>query len=291
MAKCSVCGSDLVCTHPHDGPPPVLGAVEEPCPVDKGAIWIYARDDTGAGVPGIEVDVAGTAKNTDPDGFAPFDPLDPNAYTTKVNGLGDKAETLYVFSEETVPATVTRGQIKLVTYDLMRFSDLEVKVKRTDIEEDNLYEEAEVKLDVSPPLTAPSPEKTGPDGLVTFEKLKKGTYTVGVTLKTDDQPNYDVDLSPGAEYGVSPTGANVVEIPITPNGWIKFVFEKGEEDESEAITGAKLKLELKQGETERPADECEEDGTLEIKSLLPGDMEVTGSEAEGVWEFEELTSD
>ncbi|MDX2152986.1 MAG: hypothetical protein SFV54_19745 [Bryobacteraceae bacterium] len=287
MPDCAVCGRELVCTNPHPGNPPQVGSVQQDCPIRKGAIWIYVKDDTGTGVAAVEVEAAGITKPTDPTGFAPFDPLDENTYTTKVKSLGGKSDSHYVHSADSRDVTVSAGKIQMVTFELARYSTLKVIIKRTDKQNNNGYQDADVSLAAALPAQAPvpAPGKTGADGTFVFQKVKKGTYDVTAALKGGDQPNFDVDGKAGEKYGVDPSKVNEVEVPITPNGWVKLHFKDAG---GAGVKGVKVVLK-KDGE-DRPEEQNQDDGLLEVKKLTVGDPEVVKAQHDEVWEFVELTS-
>src|ERR1051325_1907185 len=82
---CPICGDNVQCRRSHEAIPLEVANITTPCPLKKGAIYVFVKDDRGKGVEGVQVTCNGTPPS-DSEGFAFFDPLeDGRSYLTSIN--------------------------------------------------------------------------------------------------------------------------------------------------------------------------------------------------------------
>jgi len=220
--RCEICGEPFHCTKPHSGLMPKVGSAELDCPIKKGALWIYVKDDAGNGVPSISTKISGKGEGkgagTDPVGFAPYDPLDEGQYEASFGPLNTDQQKKYVLPEIVkADPYVEVGKIKLVEFVLDRIASLEVTAKRSD-------KETEFVKDVIIKITPPSEDKklekdedkTPESGPLVFNKLRKGDYAVKASLSETDQLKYRIDDKDSQTWSLDPATKNAVEFKLTP---------------------------------------------------------------------------
>src|SRR5690242_20192098 len=132
---CPICGEQFECG-PHDRPTDETLEPMASCPLKKGAIYVFVKDDLGAPVGKVithcgELDATGTDK----DGFAFYEQLEAGPYPTSISL--EESDILvkdphYTFVRTSVSATVQQGKITLVEFQIHRYATLDVEVKRTD---------------------------------------------------------------------------------------------------------------------------------------------------------------
>jgi len=110
MPVCSQCGHTIDCpNHAH-----VVGSVSQPCPLKRGAVWIWVVDESDGNVEGASVTFNGRPGTTDASGVAAFDPVtvqdDPyDVAVTAVPSTRDKTHALPTAATGAV--TAAQGQI------------------------------------------------------------------------------------------------------------------------------------------------------------------------------------
>lgn len=131
MAVCSQCGGTISCTgHVHQ-----VGSATQPCPLKRGAVWIWVVDEDGANVEGASVTFDSTAGTTDAQGVASFDPVtvrdDP--YAVAVTAVPSaRAKTDALPTAATGAVTATLGQIVTKKFTLRRLRPKLAVVDRHD---------------------------------------------------------------------------------------------------------------------------------------------------------------
>lgn len=182
MPLCPICGEELAGTtvntlkcnkeDQHPFGEPKVGSASLGCPTTPGAIWVYATDDSGAGVKNILVSVTGGPKGTDGMGFSSFDPLAPGSYNVKMEIPGTMEDQFFPPSTTTVKGvTVTNGQITMVEFKLERVAPLKVIVKRP------VEFSGDLGIEAGGAKYKPTSKQPG-QGFVVFPNLRRDDYSV-----------------------------------------------------------------------------------------------------------------
>ena len=288
MAVCTICGQQITCTNPHTAPEHQLGGATLDCPLQKGAIYVYVKDDTGTGVKGVKVTCTGGPQDTDDLGFAFYDPLAEGPHATSISLtptplLEDK---YYIFSTTPLNPVVSRGRITQVEFQINRLAPLKVAVTRSD--KGTYLKSADIKVETTTANAAPStPNKPSLDtGPVEFAKLRKTSYKVTVTLAGTDKDNFIFDDKAIVDYVVDPSKDNLLEFPVSPAGWIAFKFI----DNAGADLKVVAKLSLEQVAMGAADKDTAAEGTLRVEKLEPGDMQCKTITLPEQYEFVSLAS-
>jgi hypothetical protein len=256
---CAICGEEMVpvyaCQKPHASSGALIGSAMHACPLQKGAIWVHVIDDGGGNVKGASVtsSVGGT-KDSDPSGFASFDPLDEgSAYKITLNPLStDLAKTHRLPAIVDVPnVPVTKGQITSVQVKLERVAPLKVIIQRSD--NDAFVKDIDVEVTTAVPRNAPAKatEKTPDGGTVEFPKLAGGSYKVALKLSDEDKKRWRAVDADSQDWTLDPaTGAtNEVTFKLTPiiQIFLKLKFKDPEDNLRDFPKNFKFNLDFEAG--------------------------------------------
>jgi len=281
---CPICGNGVECKSPHEGPQEKIEPVVE-CPLKKGAIYVFVKDDRGAPVSKVMTYCKNQKPvSTDKEGFAFYEQLEEGGpYPTSINleESDDSAkDPHYTFVRTSVEASVKKGKITLVEFQLHRYATLNVEVKRTD----NQKLVGEAKIQVEAGAVADNPPKAEEKSLETrpvpIEKLKPtGVYKVTITLVEVHDKKFKVSgASEQTGIKVKPDAPNKIEFLVDPLFSIKFAIVEGKNTVSGALT-------LQQSDKAAAKHETKPDGTLELDNLPAGKMKVNQVDLAASYEF------
>jgi hypothetical protein len=266
---CPICGGKAECRGPHDAISLDVTSVTIPCPLKKGAIYVFVKDDRGKGVEDVQVTCKGTP-TSDSEGFAFFDPLeDGRSYLTSIDLTLTPtiASKYYVFSQSKISAPVTAGRITLVEFQLNRYVPLKVAVRRSDKKQ--IYVK-DVPINVStltPEAAPPKPDANSMDtGPVVFDGLKQTTYKAVIQLTGTLHEDYTIDGKSEDQCAVTANKENLLEFLLLPAAWIRFKVC----DEGDRALNGPVKLHLQQAGEEKKETPAENDGTAYVDKLEPG---------------------
>ena len=275
---CPICGKQQTCG-PHEGPLLALKESISPCPLKKGGIYAYVRDDRGRGVPGVKVTCAGdgpysgaNGRFSDEEGFAIFDPREDGSHDTAIHvaqSQNDVPRDYYAFSAEVVSVPVSKGKITLVEFQLNRYGILHVVVKRSD-KPPLLFKGAQIRVE-SDQKPDPGPENSLDSGPVPFHGRKRIVHTVRASLTGPDKENYAFDGEPLATPFVVPDKENLVEFSISPAGWIKF---KIIDEKDKLLLPEDATLEVEAPGMAKENKDVKAGNVLEVQKLEPGAVKV-----------------
>jgi len=125
-----ICGDQIECKGKH-GPQDVTSSPVVDCPLIKGGLHIFVKDEKGKGVPGVQVTcAAGNTTDTDPDGLVCYDQVPKNSYDTSIDLTPSKTlkDTYYIFSKSSLNAPVDQGKITLVIFQIKPIPWIEVEL-------------------------------------------------------------------------------------------------------------------------------------------------------------------
>jgi hypothetical protein len=271
-----------VCTQPHGGTQPKIGAATVACPVPMGAIWIHVIDDDGEDVPGISAIAVKTEKVTKA-GFASWDPLPADTYEVQVVKLSEDFLPLAVDTAENVQ--VRRGEITSVQFMLERALQMKVIVKVGD--KPASIEDIQVDVTGKYP-TDKQDGKTVKDVGATFSKLHKGSYTATITLNEEQKKKYWIDGDATKPCEVAYRKPNEVVFTLQLIVVLKVSFHVQEKiaGKFEELAGARVKLKEPDVEKSTALQDTkaiaefevkvasrEPKTTVEVVSLMPDDKD------------------
>ena len=225
---CPVCGKPFSCG-PHPGPENVISTIQE-CPLKKGAIYVFVRDDLGRHIPGVKTLCSAcpnVTPNTDPEGFAFFEQLDASTYDTAIE-LSESEESVrskhYAAFRTSVTATVEKGRITLVEFVLHLYAEMLVKLERTDGKVGPLPQ-ANFGVDSSAHTPDPA-SQDHKEGGTPFPKLKStANYTVACKLlNEEDTKNFKLVLDQQTDKTVSANKVTEVIFKVEPRFWIDLAL-------------------------------------------------------------------
>jgi hypothetical protein len=266
---CPICGDKVQCSGSHSAIQPELTSVITPCPLKKGAIYVFVKDDRGKGVEGVHVTCKGTPPS-DSEGFAFFDPLeDGRSYLTSIDLVPTPtiASKYYIFSQSKIKAPVSAGRITLVEFQLNRYVPLNVAVRRSDKKQIYVKDVPINVSTVTPEAAPPKPDANSTDsGPVIFDRLKQTTYKAVIQLTGTLQDDYTIEGKSEDQCAVAADKENLLEFFLLPAAWIRFkVVDEGDQ----ALNGT-VKLHLQQAGEEKKEKPAENDGTAYVDKLEPG---------------------
>jgi len=267
---CQICSTTYECKCEKTGESEKLDLVTD-CALKKGAIYVFVKDDRGKGVGGVKTLCVGTKEtkefNTDPEGFAFYEQLEVDSYPVSMNLEGSELEVKephYVVARKVVTATVVKGCITMVEFQIHRYAKVESEVRikgtgahfgkatiRVDASEviDNLLEASKPSLDTAS---------------IFFQKVRPtGTYTAAIEIPKDQQKKYRVVGDPSKPVGkVTPEGPNKVAFEVELVYWIHIQIFEGETP----VAGKAL---------------LQQEGKDEASKETTGDLDLLNLETEG----------
>jgi hypothetical protein len=231
---CPVCGKPFECG-PHPGPQNVISTIQE-CPLKKGAIYVFVRDDLGRHIAGVKTLCSARPEskpNTDPEGFAFFEQLDENTYTTSID-LGESVDNVrdnhYAVFRTSIETPVQKGKITLVEFVLHLYADMLAKLVRTDGKSEPL---PRANFGVGGDSHTPDPaSKDHQQGQAPFPKLKPtANYTVVCKLLSeDDAKNFKLAVDQQADQRVKAGQTTEVIFKVEPRFWIDLALIDKKDD-------------------------------------------------------------
>jgi hypothetical protein len=273
---CQICSTTYECKCEKTGESEKLDLVTD-CALKKGAIYVFVKDDRGKGVGGVKTKCVGKKEtkefNTDPEGFAFYEQLEVDSYPVSMNLEGSELEVRdphYVIARKEVTATVLKGCITMVEFQIHRYAKVEsvVRIKG----KGDYFGKATIKMDASALLDhLAEPSKPSLDtASIFFQKVRPtGTYTAAIEIEKDQQKKYRVVGDPSKPVGkVTPEGPNKVEFEVELVYWIQIQVFEGEK----LVAGkALLKQEGKDEETKETRGDIdlpnlETEGKLTVNS-------------------------
>ncbi|WP_437674145.1 hypothetical protein [Sorangium sp. So ce131] len=221
MPLCVVCGNKLGCTRAdqHLG----QSGVEQPCALKKGALWVHVMDDAGEAVKGVVVDVSGSQKTTEDNGFARFDPMEAQKYTAK---LPDKLPDAYDAPEATSSDVwLSQGEVAYLGFSLPRKPKLKVKVVKKG-EATKLFGDATVTITGVNKRATANAKTAGDTGLADLKTQAADEYTIEVALKSDDEKDFFVPAIPNVKLEAGEDRVLTVEVEpvnvVTPKIEVEY---------------------------------------------------------------------
>ena len=285
---CPICGKQFECGPHERGSDQRLEPVQG-CPLKKGAIYVFVKDDLGAPV-GKVITHCGDKKpvGTDKEGFAFYEQLDEGKYPTSISL--EESDVLvqdphYTFVRTTVTATVNVGKITLVEFQLHRYADVQVEVKRTDNQK--LVSDVAIRVDAdesadNPPKQDENSLESGPVSMPKFKPT--GVYTAKIALVKVHEKKYKISgksEQPGIK--VKAGAPNKIEFLVDPIFWLKLAVVEGK-------TGVPGTITLQQSGKGAADHPTQNDGTLEFDELEAGAMTVNKVDTTaGDYEFASIT--
>lgn len=181
MALCPSCGKNLSCSC---GAPKPASSPEQPCPLKKGAIWVHVLDDAAGNITGATVKRGGDSKPSNGDGLAIFDPLDAGTYEVELSALGVEDQKKYELPTPLPKqsSVVSNGEIAYIGFEVKRKPALKVKVVKKG-DPSKLFANAVVTVSGK---ETPGDKNSGSNGIADIGFVAAGSYTVKVTLSTED---------------------------------------------------------------------------------------------------------
>ena len=195
---------------------PKVGSALLECPIKKGAIWVQVTDDRARGVPKIPVTVAKAPqsgpKDSDTLGFASFDPLDPGAdYEVAIELPGEMHDEFFPPPTRTVKGiSVRNGEITSVRFTLERVAPLKVSVECPE----GFPGRLDIDVDPGNPIFSPPMQPTEGVGFLTFPRLRKHDYQVGLRLSQEQKKRFAIDGQATRPWSLDPHGSNEVKYRV-----------------------------------------------------------------------------
>jgi hypothetical protein len=257
---CPICGKRFECDGKHEPHRDDLAAAVK-CPLNKGSIHVFVKDDAGNGVTGVATKSSG---HTETDlGFAFFDRLDAGAYPTSIDlgaSVSEVASGYYTISDTGVTAKVEPGKITLVEFALIRYGAIRAVLKGTD--DAGVLARVEFKVNGSS-----SPTK---EGKADFDKRKPTEdHTVTCALGPQDTKNFKLVKAEEPDQKVRSARTTEVVFQVTPRYWVDLVLVDPKDDK---LTGA---FSLLQGADPVDASDVGAD-VKHVPDLKSGTVDVKG---------------
>jgi hypothetical protein len=232
---CPICGKEFECNGDHEGPHDFVGEIVT-CSPTKGAIHVFVNDNLNTPVRGVKVHCEKKGSgDTDGIGYAFFEQLDEDTYTTSVSLEDSDSEVksdYYMTTRDSVKAKVSPGKITLVQFALVKYAPMHVVLERTDGEKELPRATFHVESDGHKP--DPS-SKEAEEGQADFEKCKPTeSYTVRCELHEDDKKNFQLVKEATRDQRVTSVKLTTVVFQVEPRFWIDLVLE---DPTDEALTG------------------------------------------------------
>jgi len=279
---CPICGQEFECKGPHDGPHDVLSPMGK-CPLEKGGIHVFVKDNFHNGVPKVKTVCNKTEPVTDRQGFAIFDQLPEATYTTAIDVEGsedDVSSKYYASTRISVQAAVKPGKITIVEFALNEYGAMLLKLERTDGES----ELPPAKFTVSSLNHAiMDPTRPAAKGQAEYKQLKPTElYTVACELHEDSRKNFKLEELEKAGQTVTAAKVTPVVFRVTPRYWIELALIYPKNDK---LTGS---FQLgQQGQEARETDPVGRE-FLHVPDLQPGTVDVLDVVLPKSLEFESL---
>ena len=202
--------------------------------------------------------------STDKLGFAFFDQLPAEPYTTSINveGSSEKVRSNYYATVRiSVPATVTPGKITVIEFALNEYGKMLVKLERTDGGTDLPKATFTVS---SLKHTPKAPVKPGE-----YEQLKPTeTYTVRCELDEAFRKDFKLEEAEMTGQTVTATKLTTVVFPVTPRYWVELALV---DPKDEGLTGT---FRFSQKAKEPQTADAVGRAFRHVPDLLPGTVDV-----------------
>jgi hypothetical protein len=235
---CPICGQEFECNGAHDGPHDVLEPIKK-CPLSKGAIYVFVRDNRQLGVPKAKIYCEGSQEkeaDTDSQGFAFFDRLDPAPHPTRVQV--DKSDEsvqngYYATVRTSVTPKVEAGKITMVEFALNAYGTLVAILQPTD----DIGDLPPVTFEVSSPNHTPEESsKPATKDRAQFGKLKPTElYKVSCKISQDHLKSFKLEKDVEPEQKVTSAKPTEVIFKIARRHWVDLLLKDPKDDK---LTGA-----------------------------------------------------
>jgi hypothetical protein len=237
MPRCVVCGSPLTCTHVDKHADPL----EKPCTLKDGAIFVHVMDELGAALAQIDVDVDGTKKQTEPSGFARFDPLKHKEEAFKATLPGELPPAYDPPDRATKAVWLSQGEVAYLSFVLPHKPTLEVLVTRTDTGAGVAGVSVLAKPSAPEVGKPPAREKKseGDTGLADFGLIARWTYTIEADLTAPQKKKFKEPASL-VDQSFTPREHKKLSLPLQPVVMLRVILwdraDKGIENAQWTLT-------------------------------------------------------
>jgi hypothetical protein len=253
---------------------------EQGCTPLNGVILVGLIDDKYEPISGVQVTLEGPTpgnEQTDDQGVASFDPVDPGTYTIGVSLEGSSCpkHTLQPFQEQIV---ATAGKIVAREVAAIPIGSLKVEVKNKDTDTNV---ESEVQLGIAGDGWQDWRTITDNTGTYLFEQVPGGTYELNVRIprKPEDATHF-VEPQPVPDIEIKPGETTEQAVLVDPVYWVQFrLLLQASADTTETMEGMLVKVKR-----------SEDDKELELPTLEEGLVRFEVEDGiKGTWSVVEIT--
>jgi hypothetical protein len=223
---CPICDKEHICEGPHGGPQTDDLHPVGKCPLTKGSLYIFVKDDAGNGIPGVHTSCEGAPVGKGPtlkQGFAYYEQLEAGPYPTAISleqSDVDVQTNYYCKGRFAASGKVEKGQITIVEYVLQRYAELLATVQRDDGSKELPKVSFEVVSDshVLEKAVQDAVEGQGP-----YSKLKPTSiYNVACKIVDEEgRKNFTLVEASKPNVSVDPGKRQVVEFVLKRRHWVE----------------------------------------------------------------------